>query len=88
MLKANGGNDSWLETPTTAEWPDHDDPEENPFIKWRKMLNSWHRAKEAGWSDDDYKSLVTQINQAIYQTSGKMFHITPTGTTNDTYRTI
>ena len=79
MLKANGGNDSWLETPTMAEWPDHDDPEENPFIKWRKMLNSWHRAKEAGWSDDDYKSLVTQINQAIYQTSGKMFRITPTG---------
>ena len=53
MLKANGGNDSWLETRTMAEWPDHDDPEEHPFIKWRKMLNSWHRAKEAGWSDDD-----------------------------------
>jgi len=79
VFETSGDNNSWLETPVGASWPDSNDSEENPFIKWRRMLLSWHRAMQAGWGDDDYVALVNKINQQIEKTSGEMFRVTPTG---------
>ncbi|HJM98678.1 MAG TPA: pyridoxal-phosphate dependent enzyme [Acidimicrobiales bacterium] len=79
MSESDEDNNSWLETPVGSSWPEATDSEENPFIKWRKMLSSWHRAMQAGWNDDDYIALVDEINQQIKKTSGTMFHVTPTG---------
>ena len=80
MSESDEENNSWLDTPVGAVWPKANDSEENPFIKWRRMLLSWHRAMQAGWSDGDYVALVDEVNQQIEKTSGNMFHITPTGT--------
>lgn len=79
MSRNSKENDSWLDTPVGAEWPSPEEPEDNPFIKWRRMLLSWHRAIEAGWSDGDYVELVSEINQKIERTSGTRFQVTPTG---------
>ena len=79
MSEPDEDHNSWLETPVGSLWPDANDLEENPFIKWRRMLLSWHRAMQVGWNDDDYVALADEINQQIKKTSGHMFHVTPTG---------
>ncbi len=70
---------SWLSTPPDATWSEPEDKERNPFIKWRKLLWSWHRAAESGWSDEDYVDLVTEIDKGIASIGGFGFQITPVG---------
>ena len=72
-------NTSWILTPDKAEWPDKGDKELNPYIRWRKMLWSWHKAIDRGWKDEEFISLVKEIDDAIESTSGSNFTITPTG---------
>ena len=74
---------SWLETHPSARWPEPDENELNPFIKWRKLLWSWHRAIEKGWSDEDFVGVVTEINKEIEEIDGSGFRITPSGTWDD-----
>ena len=70
---------SWILTPDAAEWPSKNDEELNPYIRWRKMLWSWHKAIDRGWKDEDFILLVKQINDAIERTTKSKFTITPTG---------
>ena len=70
---------SWILTPDGAEWPSKNDEELNPYIRWRKMLWSWHKAIDRGWKDEDFILLVKQINDAIERTTESKFTITPTG---------
>ena len=70
---------SWILTPDGAEWPSKSDEELNPYIRWRKMLWSWHKAIDRGWKDEDFILLVKQINDAIERTTESKFTITPTG---------
>lgn len=79
MSPVNKGETSWIETPIQAEWPVGDDDERNPFVKWRRMLHSWHRAIETGWADNEFVSLVREIDEAIMDLSGTGFRVTPTG---------
>ncbi len=72
-------NTSWILTPDKAEWPDKGDKELNPYIRWRKMLWSWHKAIDRGWKDEEFISLVKEIDHAIESTSESNFTITPTG---------
>ena len=72
-------NTSWILTPDTAEWPDKGDEELNPYIRWRKMLWSWHKAIDRGWKDEEFVSLVKEIDDAIKSTTKSNFTITPTG---------
>ena len=60
-------------------WPDKSDEELNPYIRWRKMLWSWHKAIDRGWKDEDFISLVKEIDDAIKSTTDSKFTITPTG---------
>ncbi|MGI9623465.1 MAG: pyridoxal-phosphate dependent enzyme [Acidimicrobiales bacterium] len=69
-------NQSWLDTPPGAEWPDSTEP--NPFIRYRRLLWSWHRAIESGWSDEDFVERVTSLDEVL-ASSGVGFTVTPTG---------
>lgn len=68
---------SWLATPDRAVWPSDPFEDPNPFVTYRKMLWSWHRAMEAGWSDDDFLHLVRNLDAAISVVDGSGFVRTP-----------
>lgn len=68
---------SWLATPDDGIWPTHALEEPNPFIAYRKMLWSWHRAMGIGWSDDDFIHLVRNLDTAIGAVDGHGFVRTP-----------
>ncbi len=76
----NASSQSWLPTPPRATWPTSEEHTSNPYIKWRKFLWSWHYAIDKGWTDEDYVSLVTEIDKAIAAVDGSGFRITPSGT--------
>tara|TARA_Y100001970_G_scaffold144527_1_gene177500 strand:- start:2529 stop:3731 length:1203 start_codon:yes stop_codon:yes gene_type:complete len=80
LESTNASSQSWLPTPPGATWPTSEEPASNPYIKWRKFLWSWHYATDKGWTDEDYVSLVTEIDTAISTIDGSGFRITPTGT--------
>jgi len=75
----NASNHSWLPTPPGAIWPRSEEDTSNPYIKWRKLLWSWHDAIEKGWTDEDYVEVVAEIDKAISAVDGSGFRITPTG---------
>ncbi len=68
---------SWLATPQHGVWPTNPLKEPNPFIAYRKMLWSWHRAMDAGWSDGDFIHLVRNLDAAIGAIDGHGFVRTP-----------
>lgn len=76
-----GPHASWLEMPPTAVWPDGDDA--NPFVRWRRLLWSWHRAQAAGWTDDDFVGIVRDLDRAVAGVDGTGFRVTPTGEWHD-----
>lgn len=49
----------------------------NPFLRYRWMLDSYASAREAGWSDDDFVSLVTRLDDAVAGVEGHGFAVTP-----------
>ena len=67
---------SWLDTPPAAEWP-VPDTGINPFVHYRKLLWSWHRAMAAGWSDAAFVAVIHDIDSAIARTCGTGFRVTP-----------
>lgn len=67
---------SWLDTPDGAVWPDEDD-EVNPFVHYRRMLWSWHRAAETGWTDEDFIDAVRAIETAVATVDRAGFVRTP-----------
>lgn len=67
--------ESWLEPPPGAEWPRSAEP--NPFVRYRRMLWSWHRAMDAGWTDEDFVDTVASIDRSI-ALRGHGFVDTPT----------
>ncbi len=68
---------SWLGTPEGAVWPDPGDPEVNPFVRYRRLLWSWHRAVAAGWSDDDFVRTVRGLDASVAGVDGTGFVVTP-----------
>jgi threonine synthase len=78
-LAPGGSIPSWLDTPPDAAWPDPDDPEPNPFVRYRRLLWSWQRAMLAGWTDDDVVALVRRLDASVTRVEGVGFRITPVG---------
>jgi threonine synthase len=69
---------SWLETPSGAAWPDPPSASEaNPYIRYRRLLWSWHRAMDIGWTDEDFTSVVTSLDAAVASVDGSGFVVTP-----------
>ena len=50
---------------------------QNPFIRYRKLLWSYHKAEERGWSDEDFVSLVLRLDEAVQEVDGRGFSVTP-----------
>ncbi len=67
---------SWIDTPAGAVWPESTN-EVNPFVRYRMMLHSWHRAMQAGWTDDDFVDTVRRLNEAVVRVDGSGFTTTP-----------
>lgn len=75
---ADGGPyPSWLLTPGRSVWPDVADTEPNSFVRYRRLLWSWHRAMDAGWTDDDFVDVVRSIDASVATVDGRGFTRTP-----------
>ncbi len=79
LRESNNPSRSWLATPPAASWPNPEETELNPYIKWRKLLWSWHHSIEKGWSDEDFIDLITAVDKEIAAIDGNGFRITPSG---------
>jgi len=49
----------------------------NPFIRYRRFLDSFGRAVAGGWSDADFVSLVRRLDEAVRAVDGRGFMVTP-----------
>lgn len=49
----------------------------NPFLRYRTRLDSYIVAREAGWSDDQFVSLVNRLDEAVAAVEGHGFLVTP-----------
>ena len=54
-----------------------DPSSENPFIRYRRFLDSFRRASAGGWTDGDFVSLVDRFDQAVREVDGRGFMLTP-----------
>lgn len=52
-----------------------DDP--NPFVRYRRTLRSWAVARQAGLRDDEFVSLVRDLDRALADVDGRGFVVTP-----------
>lgn len=68
---------SWLESPSGTEWPDASDTELNSFVRYRRLLWSWHRALAAGWTDSDFVETVRSLDASVGAVDGHGFRTTP-----------
>ncbi len=68
---------SWLETPAGAEWPTGDSDEANPFLRYRRLLWSWHRWIDAGLNDNDFVAMVRTLDDSVRSVDGTGFVTTP-----------
>lgn len=50
----------------------------NPFIRYRERLDSYGRARSAGWSDQRFVDLVSALNNEIRNVDGRGFCVSPT----------
>ncbi|MEM8902191.1 MAG: PLP-dependent lyase/thiolase [Actinomycetota bacterium] len=60
-----------------AWWIDPD--EEQPFLRYRRSLWSWTAALAAGLDDGTYRSIVTELDDAVAAVDGRGFRVTPCG---------
>ena len=68
---------SWLSTPANAVWESSLADEQNPFVRFRRLLWSWHRWIETGRSDKDFVALVRALDESVAAVTGTGFVITP-----------
>lgn len=54
-----------------------DSSSSNPFIRYRRLLESFGRAHAAGWSDGDFIALVERLDEALRTIDGRGFEVTP-----------
>jgi len=70
----------WLGSPPGARWPNDSeelDANPNPFIRYRSMLWSHHRALEVGLTDGAFVDIVRRLDDAVAEVDGKGFRDTP-----------
>ena len=63
--------------PTAIEFPRGDHGEPNPFVRYRRLLHSYHLARAGGFTDDGYCELVRRLNDAVAAVDGHGFAVTP-----------
>ena len=51
----------------------------NPFLRYRRRLDSYRVARGLGWSDDRFVALVERLDEAVAEVDGHGFRVTPFG---------
>lgn len=54
-----------------------DDPEPNPFVRYRRLLHAYHVALAAGLDDDGFCALVRELDRQVAAVAGHGFVVTP-----------
>ena len=70
----------WLGAPPDAVWPGPKTPlanDVNPFVAFRTLLWSHHRALAAGWSDAQFVDTARRLDEAVAAIDGRGFRTTP-----------
>ncbi len=60
-----------------VRFPDPACPADNPFLRYRGLLNSYHRATSAGMPDEEFCGLVRALDARIAQVDAHGFSLTP-----------
>jgi threonine synthase len=62
-----------------VRFPDDTSRDEPPFVRYRGLLHSHHRATAGGMADGDFVELVTGLDDAVARVAGHGFRATPFG---------
>jgi threonine dehydratase len=54
-----------------------DGDEDQPFVRFRRLLGSYHVARAGGLSDADFVAMVETLDAAVADVDGRGFHHTP-----------
>jgi len=54
-----------------------EDPEPNPFVRWRGLFHAYHLATAGGLSDQVYVEMVRRLDDAVATVDGRGFVVTP-----------
>jgi threonine synthase len=60
-----------------VQWPDRDAAAGQPFVRYRNLLNSYHRSRPGGLDDASYVALVERLDRAVAAVDGAGFTATP-----------
>lgn len=52
---------------------------DQPFVRYRGLLHSYHRATDAGMTDDEFSALGKRLDDAVRAVDGRGFVVTPFG---------
>jgi threonine synthase len=63
----------------SLSWPDIDGLAGEPFVRYRTLLHSYHRALAGGLSDSDFVGIVERLDAAVAEVEGFGFTRTPFG---------
>lgn len=55
------------------------DGPDRPFVRYRSMLHSYHRALDGGMADREFIALVDRLDDAVRTVDGRGFVVTPFG---------
>jgi threonine synthase len=58
-------------------WTNLVDDDPNPFVRYRRLLHSWHIATRRGMPDEDYVDLVRTLDKEVAGVDGAGFEVTP-----------
>ncbi len=59
-------NSGWLGLPPESSWEVKNDlSDSNPFVEYRKLLWSYHLATTKGLSDQDFLTVVKNLDEAV-----------------------
>jgi threonine synthase len=61
--------------PSRLSFPD--DPDPNPFVRYRTLLHGYHAALAAGWSDADVAQCIRHLDRQVARVDGHGFEVTP-----------
>lgn len=65
--------------PERVHFPDEPPSDGSPFVHYRELLHSYHRARAGGLGEDDFVELATGLDDAVARVAGRGFRPTPFG---------
>lgn len=65
--------------PEQVRFPGGSPGEGPPFVHYRDLLHSHHRARAGGMGDDEFVALATRLDDAVARVAGSGFRATPFG---------